>query len=61
MNLRSIRPASNNLKPTDGPDPKEPHLFQETIPGGVCALCTRSKSDRVHQGVEVDEPPRWGF
>jgi hypothetical protein len=60
MNLRLARPAPSD-KRANARDPKEPHLFHESIPGGPCAVCRRGKSDRLHQGVEVDESPRWGF
>jgi hypothetical protein len=60
MNFRNARRNEGN-KQAQGPDPKERHLFQEAVPGGPCAVCARSKNDPVHQGVEVDESPRWGF
>jgi hypothetical protein len=60
MNLRIARPAESD-KSAQTPDPKERHLFQEAVPGGACAVCARSKTDPVHQGVELDESPRWGF
>ncbi len=60
MNLRHAR-SDNDEKQASAPDPKERHIFQEAIPGGACAVCARSKSDRLHQGVEVEESPRWGF
>ncbi len=60
MNLRIARPG-NNEKQASAPDPKERHLFQEAVPGGACAVCARSKNDPLHQGVEAEESPRWGF
>lgn len=50
VNLRSVRSTDNNeAKPS--PDPKAPHIFQEGAAvqgGGVCAVCSRSKSDPHH-------------
>jgi hypothetical protein len=60
MNLRSARQADGE-KAIQAPDPKERHLFQEAVPGGPCAVCSRSKNDPLHQTVQVDESPRWGF
>jgi hypothetical protein len=61
MSLRFRSTSTTEEKPNGARDPKAPHLFQEAVPGGPCAVCARSKTDPRHLTVEENESPRWGF
>jgi hypothetical protein len=59
VKLRINRPDDREKPAVEVDDPKEPHFFQEALPGSnVCRLCKGLRSNRIHDKVETSA--NWG-